>query len=304
VDSQRSVAMSSLRAFDNDAREDAAGSLDGLVPVKDGLGGLARRIVSASSACSSPPHELDEEEPWMEMVELVTPRSRTMAASLLLCPPSSWPPPHPPLPDHLPHARLGHPCSSSSCGAEEEGLGMAKRRAMCWDSVVKDATARGPDLVSAAMAARLSPPIAAAALTPARPPARRRRRGPPLAAATSSALASRRGPPPPHHPAPVAVASFTPAWPPARRRRRGPPHAAAASSALASRRGPRPTPRSAAATSRAIPAPGSVVGYFLGFQSGTPFCLTNGSAAAPPVRGKWTMQVGCPVDASGKGTAL
>jgi hypothetical protein len=184
--------MSSLRAFDNDAREDAAGSLDGLVPVKDGLGGLARRIVSASSACSSPPHELDEEEPWMEMVELVTPRSRTMAASLLLCPPSSWPPPHPPLPDHLPHARLGHPCSSSSCGAEEEGVGDGQEEGCVLAPGGEGCDRPGSRPHQRCHGCMLAPPVAATALTP-------------LAAAAAMAP---RSPPP---------------WPPARRRHHGPP---------------------------------------------------------------------------------
>jgi hypothetical protein len=44
------------------------------------------------------------------------------AASLLLYPPSSWPPPALPLPAPLPHERLGRPCSSSPCGAGE-GMG-------------------------------------------------------------------------------------------------------------------------------------------------------------------------------------
>jgi hypothetical protein len=45
-------------------------------------------------------------------------------------------------------------------------------------------------------------------------------------------------------------------------------------------------------------------GIFFRVPVGNPFCLTEGLAAAPLVRRKWTMQVGCPVDASGDGTAL
>jgi hypothetical protein len=58
----------------------------------------------------------------METVELITPRSRMTVASLLLYPPSSWPPPALPLPAPLPHERLDRPCSSSPCGAGE-GMG-------------------------------------------------------------------------------------------------------------------------------------------------------------------------------------
>jgi hypothetical protein len=158
----------------------------------------------------------------MEMVELVTRRSRAIAASLLLCPPSSWPPPHPPLPDSLPHARLDHPCSSSSCGAEEEGVGNDQEEG-CVLAPGDEGCDRpgsrprqryhGCMLVTAyhrrCLDPRSPPPLPwpparcrrcyASRSPPPWPPARRHRRGLSLTAAASSAPASRRGAAPPPH---------------------------------------------------------------------------------------------------------